>query len=204
MAGRTLCENYKPEGTFWDYERNRWPLDKGMRLDHFLLSPTVCDRLVHGGVDRWVRGEENASDHAPAWICSVVDLRGDIGHESVKGRQMRRAWLHVRPLSGCGRDCQMSDYLDRSARGRGFRGLIDLHLATTADLSTARRVLSGLLARYREDRSLGSFSILLSLAEQHDLRHPSQLSVFRRSPPAPPAEDAATYTARTHDPARIW
>src|SRR6266567_6040598 len=41
----------QPEGplwTFWDYERNRWPLDKGMRLDHFLLSPAVCDRLVHG------------------------------------------------------------------------------------------------------------------------------------------------------------
>ena len=43
-------------------------LDKGMRLDHFLLSPAVRDRLVDGGVDRWVRGEENASDHAPAWI----------------------------------------------------------------------------------------------------------------------------------------
>ncbi len=41
---------------------------EGMRLDHFLLSPTVCDQLVLGGVDRWVRGEENASDHAPAWI----------------------------------------------------------------------------------------------------------------------------------------
>jgi exodeoxyribonuclease-3 len=61
----------QPEGplwTFWDYERNRWPLDKGMRLDHFLLSPPVCNRLVSGGVDRWVRGEANASDHAPAWI----------------------------------------------------------------------------------------------------------------------------------------
>ncbi len=61
----------QPEGplwTFWDHERNHWPLDKGMRLDHFLLSPAVCDRLVHGGVDRWVRSEENASDHAPAWI----------------------------------------------------------------------------------------------------------------------------------------
>ena len=61
----------QPEGplwTFWDYERNRWQLDKGMRLDHFLLSPTVRDSLVLGGVDRWVRGEENASDHAPAWI----------------------------------------------------------------------------------------------------------------------------------------
>jgi exodeoxyribonuclease-3 len=61
----------QPEGplwTFWDYEHSRWPLDKGMRLDHFLLSPAVCNRLVRGGVDRWVRGEENASDHAPAWI----------------------------------------------------------------------------------------------------------------------------------------
>ncbi len=61
----------QPEGplwTFWDYERDRWPLDKGMRLDHLLLSPPISDRLVGGGVDRWVRGEENASDHAPAWI----------------------------------------------------------------------------------------------------------------------------------------
>lgn len=61
----------QPDGplwTFWDYEFNRWPADKGMRLDHFLLSPSVQGRLAGGGVDRWVRGEENASDHAPAWI----------------------------------------------------------------------------------------------------------------------------------------
>ena len=61
-----------PLWTFWDYKRERWPADKGMRLDHFLLSPTMSERLVDGGVDRWVRGEENASDHAPAWI--VLDL----------------------------------------------------------------------------------------------------------------------------------
>ena len=61
-----------PLWTFWDYERDRWTANKGMRLDHFLLSPTMCDRLVDGGVDRGVRGEENASDHAPAWI--VLDL----------------------------------------------------------------------------------------------------------------------------------
>lgn len=60
-----------PEGplwTFWDYERGRWPADKGMRLDHFLLSPVLRKRLVNGGIDRWTRGELNASDHAPAWI----------------------------------------------------------------------------------------------------------------------------------------
>jgi exodeoxyribonuclease-3 len=64
-----------PEGplwTFWDYERDRWPANKGMRLDHFLLSPVLRDRLVDGGVDQWVRGEDNASDHAPAWI--VLDV----------------------------------------------------------------------------------------------------------------------------------
>ena len=61
----------QPDGplwTFWDYERERWPKDKGMRLDHLLLSPEMAGRLVEGGVDRWVRGETNASDHAPVWI----------------------------------------------------------------------------------------------------------------------------------------
>jgi exodeoxyribonuclease-3 len=57
-----------PLWTFWDYKHGRWPADKGMRLDHFLLSPALSERLTAGGVDRWVRGAENASDHAPAWI----------------------------------------------------------------------------------------------------------------------------------------
>jgi exodeoxyribonuclease-3 len=60
-----------PLWTFWDYKRDRWPRDRGMRLDHLLLSPDISKRLVDGGVDRWVRGEENASDHAPAWIAVV-------------------------------------------------------------------------------------------------------------------------------------
>jgi exodeoxyribonuclease-3 len=65
----------QPQGplwTFWDYERGRWAADKGMRLDHLLLSPVLRDRLVEAGVDRWTRGEVNASDHAPAWI--ILDL----------------------------------------------------------------------------------------------------------------------------------
>ena len=57
-----------PLWTFWDYLHDRWQKDKGMRLDHLLLSPSVVDRLVDGGVDRWVRGELNASDHAPVWV----------------------------------------------------------------------------------------------------------------------------------------
>ena len=54
--------------TFWDYKRNRWPRDAGLRLDHLLLSPTLAPRLAKAGVDRKIRGEDGASDHAPAWI----------------------------------------------------------------------------------------------------------------------------------------
>lgn len=54
--------------TFWDYKRNRWPRDAGLRLDHLLLGPDLAARLVAGGVDRDVRGQPDASDHAPAWI----------------------------------------------------------------------------------------------------------------------------------------
>jgi exodeoxyribonuclease-3 len=58
----------KPMFTFWDYKRNRWPRDAGLRLDHLLLSPKLAPRLVKAGVDRKLRGEDGASDHAPAWI----------------------------------------------------------------------------------------------------------------------------------------
>jgi exodeoxyribonuclease-3 len=58
----------QPAFTFWDYMRNRWPRDAGLRLDHLLLSPQAQARLVAAGVDRAVRGEAGASDHAPAWI----------------------------------------------------------------------------------------------------------------------------------------
>jgi exodeoxyribonuclease III len=58
----------EPMYTFWDYMRNRWPRDAGLRLDHVLLSPDLAKRLSDAGVDRWVRGRQGASDHAPAWI----------------------------------------------------------------------------------------------------------------------------------------
>jgi exodeoxyribonuclease III len=58
----------EPMYTFWDYKRNRWRRNAGLRLDHLLLSPSVADRMVDAGVDRDVRGEVGASDHAPAWV----------------------------------------------------------------------------------------------------------------------------------------
>ena len=57
-----------PMYTFWDYMRDRWPRDAGLRLDHLLLSPQAAQRLADAGVDREIRGTEGASDHAPAWV----------------------------------------------------------------------------------------------------------------------------------------
>lgn len=54
--------------TFWDYFRNAFGRDAGLRIDHLLLNPAVAPRLVNAGVDRIVRGWEKSSDHAPTWV----------------------------------------------------------------------------------------------------------------------------------------
>jgi exodeoxyribonuclease-3 len=54
--------------TFWDYFRNHWLRNGGLRIDHLLLNKAAAAQLRSAGVDRWVRGEPHASDHAPAWI----------------------------------------------------------------------------------------------------------------------------------------
>lgn len=54
--------------TFYDYFRNAYARDAGLRIDHFLLSPQLTQRLVNAGVDRNVRGWEKTSDHCPVWI----------------------------------------------------------------------------------------------------------------------------------------
>jgi exodeoxyribonuclease-3 len=54
--------------TFWDYFRNAYGRNAGLRIDHFLLSPAVAGRLKAAGVNREVRGWEKTSDHAPVWI----------------------------------------------------------------------------------------------------------------------------------------
>lgn len=72
-----------PMYTFWDYMRNRWPRDAGLRIDHQLLNAEAAERLVSAGVDRDVRGHENASDHAPAWI-----MLGDAAAKKGKSSRM--------------------------------------------------------------------------------------------------------------------
>jgi len=54
--------------TFWDYFRNAYERNAGLRIDHFLLSPHLSSRLTAAGVDHFVRGWEKTSDHAPVWI----------------------------------------------------------------------------------------------------------------------------------------
>ena len=58
----------EPVFTFWDYFRDHWPRDRGLRIDHLLVSPSLMGDLADAGVDRWVRGEDGASDHAPTWV----------------------------------------------------------------------------------------------------------------------------------------
>ncbi|WP_419828224.1 exodeoxyribonuclease III [Sphingomonas sp.] len=55
--------------TFWDYFRNAYARNAGLRIDHLLLSPALAGRLADAGVDAHVRGWEKASDHAPTWIA---------------------------------------------------------------------------------------------------------------------------------------
>ena len=65
----TIRDRHREERvyTFWDYRRNRWARDAGLRIDHLLASPAMAARLRDAGVDREWRGKEGASDHAPAW-----------------------------------------------------------------------------------------------------------------------------------------
>ena len=66
----------EPVYTFWDYMRNCWERDGGLRLDHVLLSPVLKERLQGAGVDRHIRGLEDASDHAPVWAEFTMRATG--------------------------------------------------------------------------------------------------------------------------------
>ncbi|MDG6347328.1 exodeoxyribonuclease III [Luteimonas sp. 8-5] len=54
--------------TFWDYFRRHAERDRGLRIDHLLLNPPLARALKNAGVDRWVRLQPKASDHAPTWV----------------------------------------------------------------------------------------------------------------------------------------
>lgn len=58
--------------TFWDYFRNHWKRNAGLRIDHLLLNKTLAPHLEDSNVDRWVRDQEGASDHAPTWVTLSI------------------------------------------------------------------------------------------------------------------------------------
>ena len=66
-AIQTLHGN-EPMYTYWDYFRQRWERNAGLRIDHLLLNPPAAARLQAAGVDRNVRAREKPSDHAPTWV----------------------------------------------------------------------------------------------------------------------------------------
>jgi exodeoxyribonuclease III len=72
-----------PIYTFWDYFRNAFARNAGIRIDHFLLNAPAAKMLASGGVDREVRGWEKTSDHAPTWITLTEKKR--------RGRRVKSA-----------------------------------------------------------------------------------------------------------------
>ena len=70
-AGQDAIHTLHPDVamyTFWDFFRNRWERNAGLRIDHLLLNAKAASRLEAAGVDRMMRGREKPSDHAPAWV----------------------------------------------------------------------------------------------------------------------------------------
>ncbi|RYD14396.1 MAG: exodeoxyribonuclease III [Lysobacteraceae bacterium] len=72
--------------TFWDYFRQHWPRNAGLRIDHLLLSAKLTPRLRDAGVDRWVRDLPGASDHAPTWIELDVPRPRRTARKTAKAR----------------------------------------------------------------------------------------------------------------------
>ena len=75
--------------TFWDYFRQHWQKNSGLRIDHLLLSDELKPRLVDAGVDRWVRDLEKASDHAPTWITLDMDAAKEPAKKKAPARKAR-------------------------------------------------------------------------------------------------------------------
>jgi exodeoxyribonuclease-3 len=76
--------------TFWDYWRNAFGRNAGLRIDHLLLSPAVAPRLTAAGVDRDARAREHASDHAPTWI-EIADAKKPRKPATTKAHRSPRA-----------------------------------------------------------------------------------------------------------------
>jgi exodeoxyribonuclease III len=77
----------EPIYTFWDYFRNHWQRNCGLRIDHLLLSEGL--ELLDSNVDKWVRGQPKASDHAPTWASISIDSKPKSARRRRTGRATR-------------------------------------------------------------------------------------------------------------------
>ena len=84
--------------TYWDYFRNHWQRNAGLRIDHVLLSRKLRSRLVDANVDRWVRGEPHASDHAPVWIELGEPRAKSAARGGSRGATRKAAPATLKPL----------------------------------------------------------------------------------------------------------
>ena len=128
--------------TFWDYFRNAYARDAGLRIDHLLLSPSVAPRLKAAGVDRDVRGWEKASDHAPVWIELAEQGGAPEANAPAfragavrNGRRLRRLELSLRRATP----------VSAGARERGDNPLRPLPSQNAALTPLDRRALGSLL-----------------------------------------------------------
>ncbi|KWW35125.1 exodeoxyribonuclease III [Cupriavidus metallidurans] len=76
--------------TFWDYFRQHWQKDSGLRIDHLLLSRSLAQHMRDAGVDKWVRGEPHASDHAPAWVEIEMGAEAEARTKTTPAARARR------------------------------------------------------------------------------------------------------------------
>jgi len=81
----------KPMYSFWDYKRQRWARDAGLRIDFILLSADLAPSLKKAGVDRMMRGMEGASDHAPVWAEMNVSYASGSRNSGQMSQATRRA-----------------------------------------------------------------------------------------------------------------
>jgi exodeoxyribonuclease-3 len=77
--------------TFWDYFRNHWKRNAGLRIDHLLLNKTLAPHLDDANVDRWVRDQQGASDHAPTWVTLSIGAKTKTNKKAPKKVAAKKA-----------------------------------------------------------------------------------------------------------------
>ncbi len=89
--GLLAIHGHTPIYTFWDYFRQHFARDRGLRIDHLLLNRTLAPGLQDAGVDKWVRALEKASDHAPTWISvRVPDAPAEAAADAMPAAKVRK------------------------------------------------------------------------------------------------------------------